>query len=123
MSSGSVLWLVSPKETTRSSVIHQFIGKNKKSWTSKRECSCMPIYSNGFTVSSSVVASQWRSSEEIVSEVVLKQAALVQEQRRRVEENEAAAPMNWNLLDEAFDRCGEVCAEYAKTFYLGKLLY
>jgi hypothetical protein len=25
-------------------------------------------------------------------------------------------------LDVAFDRCGAVCKEYAKTFYLGKPL-
>ncbi|KAG2630911.1 hypothetical protein PVAP13_3KG557150 [Panicum virgatum] len=28
----------------------------------------------------------------------------------------------WGLLGDAYDRCGEVCAEYAKTFYLGTQL-
>nr|BAE79553.1 phytoene synthase [Chrysanthemum x morifolium] len=31
-------------------------------------------------------------------------------------------PGTLGLLSEAYDRCGEVCAEYAKTFYLGTLL-
>ncbi|ONK74473.1 uncharacterized protein A4U43_C03F6640 [Asparagus officinalis] len=126
MASGSIFRLVSPAKITRSSVLHQFVEdkKKKKSWSkSKREWSCVPVYSNGYTVSSSFVASPWRSSEEIVSEVVLKQASLVQEQRKKgVGEEEAAAPMSRNLLDEAYERCGEVCAEYAKTFYLGTLL-
>jgi phytoene synthase len=29
---------------------------------------------------------------------------------------------NVDVLNSAYDRCGEVCAEYAKTFYLGILL-
>lgn len=129
MASGSILWMTSPKQSTRSSVLHQFIGrKSKGSWRrqiSKKECRRPPVY--GFfttTVVSSLVASQWRSSEEMVAEVVLKQAALVQQEqgRRGVKEEEAMAPLNWNLLDKAYDRCGEVCAEYAKTFYLGTLL-
>ena len=56
-------------------------------------------------------------SEQRVREVVLKQAALA-----------AAAPRTARIepepvsgaLKAAFDRCGEVCNEYAKTFYLGK---
>jgi 15-cis-phytoene synthase len=56
-------------------------------------------------------------SEQRVHEVVLKQAALT-----------AAAPRTARIepgpvsgaLKAAFDRCGEVCKEYAKTFYLGK---
>ncbi|PIA26680.1 hypothetical protein AQUCO_09100082v1 [Aquilegia coerulea] len=31
-------------------------------------------------------------------------------------------PGTLTLLNEAYDRCREVCAEYAKTFYLGTLL-
>lgn len=127
MSSGSILGLVSPKETTRSSAPYQFIRKKNTSWrTHERKCRCAPIYSSGFAVSSSLVAGKWRSTEEMVSQVVLKQASLAQEQRRAgVKEEEeaaaaaAAAPINWNLLVEAYERCGEVCAEYAKTFYLG----
>ncbi|KAL5224494.1 hypothetical protein ABZP36_011133 [Zizania latifolia] len=67
------------------------------------------------------------ASEEAVYEVVLRQAALVEEaaaapgppRRRWVEEDVAGS---WGLLGDAYDRCGEVCAEYAKTFYLGTQL-
>ncbi|KAK1423497.1 hypothetical protein QVD17_18800 [Tagetes erecta] len=70
------------------------------------------------------------SSEQLVYDVVLKQAALVKEQMRsRAEEVEdvevkpdVVLPGTLGLLNEAYDRCGEVCAEYAKTFYLGTLL-
>lgn len=58
------------------------------------------------------------SSEEKVYNVVLKQAALVNKQLRspRVD---VVVPGDLSLLNEAYDRCGEICAEYAKTFYLG----
>lgn len=66
------------------------------------------------------------SSEQKVYDVVLKQASLV---RRNLKsggfedltspEPEIVLPGNLGLLNEAYNRCGEVCAEYAKTFYLG----
>ena len=63
------------------------------------------------------------SSEEKVYNVVLKQAALVKRQLRPSEDLDVkpdiVAPGTLSLLIEAYDRCGEVCAEYAKTFYLG----
>ncbi|KAK0595092.1 hypothetical protein LWI29_003458 [Acer saccharum] len=66
------------------------------------------------------------SSEEKVYNVVLKQAALVKEQLRSSPDLDVnpdlALPGNLGLLSDAYDRCGEVCAEYAKTFYLGTLL-
>lgn len=69
------------------------------------------------------------SAERRVYDVVVKQAALVQEQRealrRRLLDDvmpEVAAPETVQLLRQAYDRCGEVCAEYAKTFYLGTML-
>lgn len=66
------------------------------------------------------------SSEQKVYDVVLKQAALVKKQLRSDEELEVKPEMilpgTLSLLSEAYDRCGEVCAEYAKTFYLGTLL-
>ncbi|AQK99438.1 phytoene synthase 2 [Zea mays] len=71
------------------------------------------------------------ASEEAVYEVVLRQAALVEAatpQRRRTrqprwaEEEEEERVLGWGLLGDAYDRCGEVCAEYAKTFYLGTQL-
>lgn len=82
-------------------------------------------------VSSSLVASPSGeialSSEEKVYNVVLKQAALVNKQLRSSsydldvkKPQDVVLPGSLSLLGEAYDRCGEVCAEYAKTFYLGK---
>ncbi|XP_010420428.1 PREDICTED: phytoene synthase, chloroplastic-like [Camelina sativa] len=85
-------------------------------------------------VSSSLVASPSGeialSSEEKVYNVVLKQAALVNKQLRsssydldvKKQPQDVVLPGSLSLLGEAYDRCGEVCAEYAKTFYLGTLL-
>lgn len=80
-----------------------------------------------FVVHSSLVAhpagEMAMSSEQKVYDVVLKQAALVKRQLRSKEELEVkpdiVLPGTLSLLGEAYDRCGEVCAEYAKTFYLG----
>nr|ATN29024.1 phytoene synthase [Zoysia japonica] len=69
------------------------------------------------------------SSEQKVYDVVLRQAALLKRQLR----TQAPAPpildvrpqdleIPRNGLKEAYDRCGEICEEYAKTFYLGTLL-
>ncbi|KAA8547648.1 hypothetical protein F0562_004077 [Nyssa sinensis] len=66
------------------------------------------------------------SSEQKVYDVVLKQAALVKKQLSSNGDLEVkpdiVIPGTLSLLSEAYDRCGEVCAEYAKTFYLGTLL-
>ncbi|RZC26494.1 phytoene synthase, chloroplastic-like isoform X2 [Glycine soja] len=66
------------------------------------------------------------SSEQKVYDVVLKQASLVKRKLGATGELDAkpdiALPGNLSLLNEAYDRCGEICAEYAKTFYLGTLL-
>ncbi|CAA3012241.1 phytoene synthase 2, chloroplastic [Olea europaea subsp. europaea] len=66
------------------------------------------------------------TSEQKVYDVVLKQAALVKRQLRSSDNLEVkpdiVLPGSLSLLSEAYDRCGEVCAEYAKTFYLGTLL-
>lgn len=80
-----------------------------------------------FASFSSAVVEPTRSSEERVYEVVLKQAALVKEQRKDIKKrglNLDDKPIegdftNGELLSSAYDRCGDVCAEYAKTFYLG----
>ncbi|CAE6105852.1 unnamed protein product [Arabidopsis arenosa] len=91
-----------------------------------------PSRRSGF-VSSSLVASPSGeialSSEEKVYNVVLKQAALVNKQLRSSsydldvkKPQDVVLPGSLSLLGEAYDRCGEVCAEYAKTFYLGTLL-
>lgn len=89
--------------------------------------------SNGskLPVISSMVASQAGemavlSSEEMVYNVVLKQAALVKKELKSRGDldvkPDVVLPGTLSLLSEAYDRCGEVCAEYAKTFYLGTLL-
>lgn len=67
-------------------------------------------------------------SEQKVYDVVLKQAAMVNDvnQRKGIAvldvKPEIASLSTIELLNEAYERCGEVCAEYAKTFYLGTLL-
>ncbi|CAK9160769.1 unnamed protein product [Ilex paraguariensis] len=95
-------------------------------------CSTESGLENGgkFSVVSSVVANPAAeirvSSEQKVYDVVLKQAALVNRQLRSKVNLEVkpdiVLPGTLSLLSEAYDRCGEVCAEYAKTFYLGTLL-
>nr|BAI47572.1 phytoene synthase [Ipomoea sp. Kenyan] len=66
------------------------------------------------------------SSEQKVYDVVLKQAALVNRKLRSRDDLEVkpdiVLPGDLGVLSEAYDRCGEVCAEYAKTFYLGTML-
>lgn len=76
---------------------------------------------------------QYRSSEEIVYDVVLKQAALMAKRAAQTpssleqsnEEDVGSLTLDFvpevsaEILKEAYVRCGEVCAEYAKTFYLG----
>ncbi|KAF7833467.1 phytoene synthase 2, chloroplastic-like [Senna tora] len=77
---------------------------------------------------------------ERVYEVVLKQAALVklkQQNRNLKQKSSMDLAMknyeksvigtgdfftNGDLLNAAYDRCGDVCSEYAKTFYLGTQL-
>lgn len=63
------------------------------------------------------------SSEEKVYNVVLKQAALINEQLRSRGDLEVkpkiVVPGSRGALSEAYDRCHEICAEHAKTFYLG----
>ncbi|KAL9225047.1 hypothetical protein vseg_001017 [Gypsophila vaccaria] len=86
----------------------------------------------GLPVFSSIVASPIEEtvplSEQRVYDVVLKQAALVNRELRLMDGRDLDVkpdffvPGTLSLLAEAYDRCGEVCAEYAKTFYLGTLL-
>jgi phytoene synthase len=130
--SSVVLWVhVSPKESISS--VLSFVGsknggtKRSKMWCNNNNKLSL---SSGVWAYSGTVANPARSSEEKVYEVVLKQAALVREQRKPKEKNLNLNPptiqtdgtTNWGLLNEAYDRCGEVCAEYAKTFYLGTML-
>ncbi|XP_020591794.1 phytoene synthase 2, chloroplastic-like [Phalaenopsis equestris] len=69
------------------------------------------------------------TSQEMIHEAVIKQAALARENFRwnRIAAADAAAvelstPANSNMLNVAYERCGEVCKEFAKTFYLGTML-
>ncbi|XP_022844224.1 bifunctional 15-cis-phytoene synthase, chromoplastic-like [Olea europaea var. sylvestris] len=66
------------------------------------------------------------TSEHKVYDVFLRQAALVKRQLRSNDNLEVkldiVLPGPCSFLSEAYDRCGEVCAEYAKTFYLGTML-
>jgi phytoene synthase len=79
-----------------------------------------PIISNVLASTAGEVAI---SSEQKVYDVVLKQASLVKRKLSSTGELEVkpeiVLPGNLSLLSEAYDRCGEICAEYAKTFYLG----
>ena len=66
------------------------------------------------------------SSEQKVYDVVLKQAALLKRQLRSqtppvldVRPQQLDMPRNRLNLKEAYARCGDICEEYAKTFYLG----
>ncbi|KAG0486736.1 hypothetical protein HPP92_008831 [Vanilla planifolia] len=90
-----------------------------------------PEKDSKFSIYSSLVANPVPeaaaiSSEQKVYDVVLKQAALVERQlsnKSTLEVKPVAFVPGANfLLKEAYDRCGEICAEYAKTFYLGTLL-
>lgn len=118
-----------PKETHGRSLF-------QRSRKSRFSCRVMK-FSTGV---SAVAANPVRTSEERVYEVVLKQAALVREEKESTKglysdtkrtgskssdtsENDGVGMKSWNLLNEAYDRCGEVCAEYAKTFYLGMCIF
>uniref|UniRef100_A0A1J3D413 15-cis-phytoene synthase n=1 Tax=Noccaea caerulescens TaxID=107243 RepID=A0A1J3D413_NOCCA len=107
-------------------------GRRKQNTTTTWSSSSSLTRRSG-VVSSSLVASptgeMTLSSEEKVYNVVLKQAALVNKQLRSSsyeldvnKPQDIVLPGSLSLLGEAYDRCGEVCAEYAKTFYLGTLL-
>ncbi|XP_023894461.1 phytoene synthase 2, chloroplastic [Quercus suber] len=129
--SAVLLWVVCPKENA-----HSLLSLVPRNCCTQRRCSSSSSnkllssklsFSSGVAAYSSAVAHPSRSSEERVYEVVLKQAALVREQRRESalglkKPIETDCTTDWNLLNDAYERCGEVCAEYAKTFYLGTLL-
>ena len=123
-----VLWvLVCPKENANS--LLSLVPRNGGPPKRPKMCSKLS-FSTGSLAFSGTIANPARSSEEKVYEVVLKQAALVREQRRPKDKTidlnqtiQTDGTSNWDLLNEAYERCGEVCAEYAKTFYLGIFLF
>ncbi|VAI64002.1 unnamed protein product [Triticum turgidum subsp. durum] len=85
-----------------------------------------PVYSSLTVSPGGEAAVAVVSSEQKVYDVVVKQAALL---KRQLRPQQAAPPAVARELDaprgglgEAYARCGEICEEYAKTFYLGTLL-
>ncbi|KAJ4781084.1 Phytoene synthase [Rhynchospora pubera] len=115
--SGSVLWLASPVHTKSLAIPSSRWG---------RRSHCRISSSVSVSVSATLVATagprSYESYEEMVYEVVLKQAALTRKERTNRGVLDESVPLSWDLLSDAFERCGEVCEEYAKTFYLGTLL-
>ncbi|RWV83555.1 hypothetical protein GW17_00054817 [Ensete ventricosum] len=113
--SGSVVWVVSPKETSRrSSEFNQFAGVKRRCWRSSSagwSCARSASTARRSVSASLVVTPPPRSSEELVYDVVLRQAALVGEARRKRAVEAPPAPLRGDLLDAAYERCGEVCAE------------
>ncbi|GAB2287478.1 Syntaxin-like protein psy1 [Dionaea muscipula] len=115
----------------RSSALY---ARKKKSLKQNWNTCCLNVKGQrraSFSPVSSVVANHpveemALSSEQKVYDVVLKQAALVSRQLRSSVDLDVkpdiALPGTLSLLSEAYDRCGEVCAEYAQTFYLGTKL-
>ena len=116
MAAGSLLWVVLPTEGCCS--CSSGFPQGSKLLRIKRRRAIRRSFSS---ISASLVATPWRSSEERVYDVILKQAALVKNQEKswKREMDMTAGTVDWSLLNEAYERCGEVCAEYAKTFYLG----
>lgn len=113
-----------PSENLRS-LFRFVVGNGKK----RSRIRCETKFSSGVVPAalSAAVANPSGTSEEKVYDVVLKQAALVKKQRREKGVGVGRyGPIDYigkrDFLNEAYDRCGEVCAEFAKTFYLGTLL-
>ncbi|KAJ6391949.1 hypothetical protein OIU77_025832 [Salix suchowensis] len=131
---GVLLWVICPKENASFSAttLYSLVPRNRlqaRSYNSKG-CSRLKSSTGVYAAASlsSAVSNPPRSSTERVYEVVLKQAALVKEQKKEraldvgKENDQTESMTRGDLLNGAYDRCGEVCAEYAKTFYLGTLL-
>jgi phytoene synthase len=80
-----------------------------------------PVYSSLTVSPAGDAAVAVVSSEQKVYDVVLKQAALLRRQLRPQQPaaREMVEAMPRGGLNEAYARCGEICEEYAKTFYLG----
>lgn len=144
----SLVWVVTPSTEVYNGfgMTESLVGRSVLNGRTKRVCkkqenwTCCTLNgakpqkrSVGCSVRSSMVANPTGdmavlSSEQRVYDVVLKQAALVNRELKTREDldldvkPDIAVPGTLSLLGEAYDRCSEVCAEYAKTFYLGMLL-
>ncbi|KAL8166693.1 hypothetical protein V2J09_008192 [Rumex salicifolius] len=139
--SSAILWIVSPtselyngsldypsKLKFRTQSSNGRLRKNKLSpccsKVNKQNRSAeFPVHSS---VATNPVGEMDVSTEQKVYDVVVKQAALVNRQLRSKNDlyvkPEIVPPGTSTLMIDAYDRCGQVCAEYAKTFYLGTLL-
>ncbi|CAJ1971308.1 unnamed protein product [Sphenostylis stenocarpa] len=125
--SGVLVWVsCGPKENINSFL--SFACRSSSGERAQRKFSGISFATGASAFSGAVAAETSRSSEERVYEVVMKQAALVKENKRGtnialdLDKEVEAYFTNGDLLNAAYDRCGEVCAEYAKTFYLGTQL-
>ncbi|KAK6793363.1 hypothetical protein RDI58_006816 [Solanum bulbocastanum] len=138
----ALLWVVSPCEVSNGTGFLESVREGNRLFDSSRHRNlvCNERLKRGggkqtdngrkFSVRSAIVATpsgeRTMTSEQMVYDVVLRQAALVKRQLRSTDELEVKPdipiPGNLGLLSEAYDRCGEVCAEYAKTFNLGTML-
>ncbi|XP_027172717.1 phytoene synthase 2, chloroplastic-like [Coffea eugenioides] len=121
--------MVCPREKSRSPF--SFIARNRNSKSNSTICFELKFSSAGMVpaaVITDVTSPSRTTSEEKVYDVVLKQAALVKQKKtdRSIHEKklleQRTGNISWDLLNKAYDRCGEICAEFAKTFYLGTLL-
>lgn len=130
----ALLWVVSPNAEVFSgfsvaeSMPRRVWKKHQLKWNSWSLNGVRQNKMAGSPVVSSVVANPAGelavlSAEQKVYDVILKQAALVNRERSDLDvKPDIAFPGTLSLLNEAYDRCGKVCAEYAKTFYLGTQL-
>nr|QOJ43197.1 chloroplast 15-cis-phytoene synthase [Solanum lycopersicum] len=140
--SAALLWVVSPCDVSNGTSFMESVREGNRFFDSSRHRNLVSNErinrgggkqtNNGrkFSVRSAILATpsgeRTMTSEQMVYDVVLRQAALVKRQLRSTNELEVKPdipiPGNLGLLSEAYDRCGEVCAEYAKTFNLGTML-
>ncbi|NP_001234812.1 phytoene synthase 1, chloroplastic isoform X1 [Solanum lycopersicum] len=138
----ALLWVVSPCDVSNGTSFMESVREGNRFFDSSRHRNLVSNErinrgggkqtNNGrkFSVRSAILATpsgeRTMTSEQMVYDVVLRQAALVKRQLRSTNELEVKPdipiPGNLGLLSEAYDRCGEVCAEYAKTFNLGTML-
>nr|QOJ43199.1 chloroplast 15-cis-phytoene synthase [Solanum lycopersicum] len=138
----ALLWVVSPCDVSNGTSFMESVREGNRFFDSSRHRNLVSNErinrgggkqtNNGrkFSVRPAILATpsgeRTMTSEQIVYDVVLRQAALVKRQLRSTNELEVKPdipiPGNLGLLSEAYDRCGEVCAEYAKTFNLGTML-
>nr|QOJ43193.1 chloroplast 15-cis-phytoene synthase [Solanum lycopersicum] len=138
----ALLWAVSPCDVSNGTSFMESVREGNRFFDSSRHRNLVSNErinrgggkqtNNGrkLSVRSAILATpsgeRTMTSEQMVYDVVLRQAALVKRQLRSTNELEVKPdipiPGNLGLLSEAYDRCGEVCAEYAKTFNLGTML-